>query len=346
MKNLKRALSLLLVLALVLTVVPATVLADDGDREIINFEGCVYSTADGKTLRLDQAVADGNENGNFLMYDALNMIPITEIAPHAFSTGDAEWIFVGFCVIKIDEYAFADSGVTQYFIPENVTEIAENAFPEGQMTIICYDDSYAETYAKEHGYVVESMPLLPFEDVAEDAWYYEYILEGYRAGLVNGMSDTTFEPNGTTTRAMVVQILFNLAGDEDFNKSAGFTDVPSNAWYAQAVNWAADLGVVNGIGDNKFDPNAPVTREQVATMLYRFADAMELEPTAKGNLDAFTDKNKVSNYALDAITWGVDAGLIKGMTTTTLEPAGRCTRAQVTTMMVRFLIWLGEMVIE
>ena len=181
----------------------------------------------------------------------------------------------------------------------------------------------------------------PFTDVAESRWSYPYIREMYEAGVIDGMTPTTFEPAGNVTRAQFVKMLALLqSADVSAYASGPFTDVPGDAWYARYVNWAAANGIVNGTSATTFDPSGQITREQLAAILYRYT--AKYAPDATGNaasLAAYPDAGSVSAYARDAMAWAVGNGLIKGLPhdkTDYLEPGGSTTRAQVATILMRY----------
>ncbi len=175
-----------------------------------------------------------------------------------------------------------------------------------------------------------------FWDVDKNAWYAKNVDFCEKAGLMNGVGCGSFAPTQTMTRAMLVQVLYNLSGEK--NAPYGFTDVPSNAWYYDAVNWAAANGIVNGVGDGKFSPNAPVTREQTVTILRRFALNFSEAPFNEEALDGFSDASLVSAFARDSMCWAVQIGLINGRTPTTLAPNGQTTRAEIAALLQRFVL--------
>ena len=172
----------------------------------------------------------------------------------------------------------------------------------------------------------------PFTDVAPGAWYYDAVSYVYANGLMDGTSATTFEPNGTMTRAMLVTILWRMEGEPVVNYLMPFTDVDGGAWYAEAVRWASSEGIVEGVSDTSFAPNAEITREQLAAILWRYAG----EPATAANLAGYADGASVSAYAVDAMRWCVEHGIITGTTAATLEPQGTATRAQAAAMLMRF----------
>ena len=178
---------------------------------------------------------------------------------------------------------------------------------------------------------------LPFTDVAEGAWYYDAVAYAWENDLMTGTSATLFAPNVTTTRAMLATLLYRLEGEPDAG-SASFTDVAAGTWYSDAVAWAASEGVVNGVGDGSaFDPNGNITREQMAVMLYRYADYKGYDVT-QGGMAAreYEDYGTVSSWAQAAVDWAVNAGLISGTSATTLTPQGSATRAEIATILMRF----------
>ena len=176
---------------------------------------------------------------------------------------------------------------------------------------------------------------MPFTDVASGEWYYEAVQYVYNNELMNGMSATTFEPNSTTTRGMIVTMLYRLE-NEPTAASAGFSDVAEGQWYTDAVNWAAANNIVNGYGDDQFGPTDTITREQMMAILYRYAQYKGYDVTASADLSAYTDAANISSYAVSAMQWAVGEGLINGITDTTLVPGGSATRAQVAAILMRF----------
>ncbi len=180
----------------------------------------------------------------------------------------------------------------------------------------------------------ETPSVTDFADLDKDAWYYDGVRYAVEAGLMNGTGAKTFEPDGKLTRAMLVTILYRLAGAPEVKATAKFTDVPADAWYAKAVAWAAEQKITNGTTDTTFDPNGNVTREQLVTLLWRYAG----EPKTEGKLDAFPDAAKVAPYAQTAFAWAVENGVVKGDLvgkTGYLAPQGEATRAQIAAIFMR-----------
>ncbi len=165
-------------------------------------------------------------------------------------------------------------------------------------------------------------------------WAEEEILEAVYRGLFKGMDDTHFAPNANLTRAELVTVLYRMAGEPSVEgMTHPFADVAADTWYTDAVIWAKDAKVVKGISDTAFAPTANITREQIATILYRYAEA---EAVTEDALADFADADKVSAWAVEAVNWAVSAGLINGMDETTLAPQGNATRAQIATILMRY----------
>ena len=178
---------------------------------------------------------------------------------------------------------------------------------------------------------------LPFTDVKTGDWFYEAVQYVYDKGMMTGVSADRFAPASTTTRGMIVTILYRLENEPAVSGGSAFTDVESGAWYADAVAWAAANDIVNGTSATTFAPNSPITREQMATMLYRFAQYKGMDAvTLQEHLTGYPDGGQVSDYAIPAMNWAVGQGLIAGMENGTLVPQGSATRAQVATILMRF----------
>ena len=191
------------------------------------------------------------------------------------------------------------------------------------------------TFIEDDGEEQPSTSRIPFTDVTTTAWYYDAVQYMYESGMMNGTSANTFSPNATTTCAMIVTMLHRLEGEPNAS-SASFTDVASSMYYADAVAWAQATGVVNGTSATTFSPNQAITREQMATILYRYAQFKGYDVTASNNLNAYTDASQISPYAITAMRWANAEGLITGNTATTINPAGDATRAEVATILMRF----------
>ena len=176
-----------------------------------------------------------------------------------------------------------------------------------------------------------------FTDVAADAWYYTAVGEAVGQGLMNGTDPYAFSPDTAMSRSMMAAVLYGMAGRPAAAGGSAFSDVPEGAWYADAVQWASGAGIVTGMGDGTFAPDAAVTREQMAVFLYRYAQALEQDVTVDGDpLAGFADADTVSAYAVDALRWAAGTGLINGTDSVTLSPRGGATRAQTAAILIRF----------
>lgn len=176
---------------------------------------------------------------------------------------------------------------------------------------------------------------LPFTDVKEGDWFYADVEYAYTRGMMNGMGAGIFSPHSTTNRAMIVTILYRLEGSPATGAPA-FSDVPQGQWYSAPVAWAAENGIVDGYGDGRFGPLDVITREQMASILHRYAAYKGYDTSAWADLSGFTDLGQVSGYAQAPMHWAVGFGLINGTTATTLAPKGGATRAQAAAILARF----------
>ena len=179
---------------------------------------------------------------------------------------------------------------------------------------------------------VTALASFPFTDVPAGAWYYGAAAYAYNNGLFAGDSATTFAPDQTMNRAMLVTVLWSLAGKPAPKGVNTFSDVPNGEWYTNAVTWAAENSVVTGVGNGRFDPNGAVTREQAAVILYKYAQSKGYDVSARADLTAFPDAGSVSDWAQDALAWANATGLIQGTvygSKTILDPQGSASRAQV-----------------
>lgn len=201
-------------------------------------------------------------------------------------------------------------------------------------------DAGQQTYAFDVVNGVTAIARFPFTDVVAGTWYYGAAAYAYNNGLFAGMTPTTFAPNATMTRAMLVSVLWRLAGEPAPKAPNTFVDVPDGAWYTDAVTWAAENGVVSGIGGSRFDPSGFVTREQTAEILYNYAHSKGYDVSARADLTAFLDAASVSGWAKNALSWANAAGLINGTVRdgqTILDPQGSASRAQVAMILMNYV---------
>lgn len=179
---------------------------------------------------------------------------------------------------------------------------------------------------------------LPFGDVDDGDWFADAVRFVYENGMMNGVSETSFAPHATTSRSMIVTILYRLEGEPVVDYAMDFTDVAGDAYYAEAVRWAASEGIVGGYGNGLFGANDDVTREQLAAILYRYAvyKGYDVSIGEDTNILSYADFADLSEYAIPAMQWGCGAGIVNGTSASTLSPQGEATRAQVAAMLMRF----------
>ena len=209
-----------------------------------------------------------------------------------------------------------------------VTENADGTYtftmPNGQVTITA---TFVET---------EEPVGEPFLDVNEGDWFYDAVAYAYENGLMDGVGGNRFAPNSETTRAQLVTILYRLEGQPAVSGDLPFTDVEAGTWYTNAVGWAAQNGIVNGVGDDTFAPGNDLTREQLVTILYRYAESKGYDVSASADLAGYPDGEAIQAYAREAMAWAVAENIIRGMEDDTLKPAGNASRAQIATILMRF----------
>ena len=209
-----------------------------------------------------------------------------------------------------------------------VTENSDGTYtftmPNGQVTITA---TFVETEAP----VGE-----PFLDVNESDWFYDAVVYAYQNELMDGVGGNRFAPNSATTRAQLVTILYRMEGQPAVSGDLPFTDVEAGTWYTNAVGWAAQNGIVNGVGDDTFAPGNDLTREQLVTILYRYAETKGYDVSASADLAGYPDGEEIQAYAREAMAWAVAENIIQGMEDDTLKPAGNASRAQIATILMRF----------
>ena len=209
--------------------------------------------------------------------------------------------------------------------PVAVTEQAGGTYtftmPNGQVTVTV---------------TFEQAPL-PFPDVAEGDWFYDAVRYAYETGLMDGVGDSLFAPNSETTRAQLVTILHRLAGEPEPGGDSGFSDVAAGTWYTDAVAWAAENGIVNGVSDTEFAPGDDITREQLAAILYRYAAYQGYDVSQRADLSGFGDASSIRGYAQEALSWAHAQGLVLGFEDGSLRPQGTASRAQIAAVLMRFL---------
>lgn len=269
----------------------------------------------------------GSDSGDYLItVDRVSGGRVT-VQPGRADKGDTVTITVypndGY---ELDELVVTDSRGNEIDVDARSATRFTFTMPGGKVTV-------EASFVREGGQT--QVPQTTFADVPASAWYYNAVEYVYENGLMSGVSGGRFAPDDTLTRAMLVQTLYAMEG-RPASASAGFADVASGDWYASAVNWAAANGVVSGVSETGFGPNNALTREQLALILYRFAQYKGYDVTGTSDLAAYADGSSVSGWAAEAMGWAVDAGLISGVGGNQIAPTGTASRAQVAQILMNF----------
>ena len=253
---------------------------------------------------------------------------------------DVENAKVG-CHVKATGLASYDNT----FVLEDGTPVYQRIRIRNRADIVCTENTtpvtpdkpYYPTQPTQPGKPDEPSVKLPFIDVNANDWFYGDVEYVYTKGIMSGTGATIFDPNSQLTRGMIVTILYRMEKEPAVSGASKFTDVDIALWYGKAVVWAADNGIVTGYSDTAFGPNDPVTREQLAAILYRYAVYRGMTAvTLEDNLGGFADADQISSYAISAMNWAVGKGLING-SGSTLAPKAQATRAQVAAIIHRYL---------
>ena len=330
MKQFKRALILLLALAMILSCVPAAFAAcAHTNTEVRNavaatcttdgYTGDTYCADCGVKLATGTAIpATGHHYDNGVVSKAATCTTDGErtyLCPDCGSTYTT--------VIKAPGHTFGDWVVTKPATPTMKGE-------EKRVCTVCGAEESRDIKATGYGQCYYEV----FKDCPtpeEEVWYHEALDYVVHVGLMNGTSTSTFEPKGTMTRAMIVAVLYRMAGSPKVTALSSFKDVDKDAWYAEPIAWAQDTKIVTGYSDDKFGPNDPVTRQQIATILWRNAGRPD---SKEADMDLFTDIDKISAYAEDAMRWAVAEGILNG-DNYRLKPTDKATRAEFACMITR-----------
>ena len=308
-----------------------------------------YSCENLRSVAIPEGVREIGE-GAFYNCHSLSSVQLpnslTEIGENAFFDCAAlKTVTIPAHVTEIGDGAFAYSGVDRVFFEGDAPVIGTGYGSTFNSGTVMYrslsasgweaniDDLNGEWYGEYPLMTWDpEVPVERFLDVSSGDWYYDAVCFALRQKLFNGVSETSFAPDSKMTRAMLVTVLWRSAGAPTQGPGP-FTDIPNDAWYAEAVAWAAAQGIVNGVGGQRFDPNGTLTREQMMTILYRVAGG-----EAAGELSAFPDASKVSDWAARAMAWAVGSGRIVGNKVNgavLLDPQGTVTRAQAATVLMR-----------
>ena len=268
----------------------------NGGKAITDFKGGRVS------VKIPFTVPSGKEAANFVVIYVANDGSVEEMRTNC-SGG-----YISFTTDHFSKYVIA------YKAPEPVEPVEETP-----VAADCDGGS--------------SCPAHKFTDVNTSLWYHKAVDYAINNSLMSGVGENTFSPNANLSRAMLAQILYNLAGRPAAAGASDFNDVAEGMWYTNAIAWAAENGVVSGLGNGKFGPNDNITREQLAVMLYRYAGS----PAAGGSLDGFADAGKVSGYAQNGLVWATSNGVMSGKGGGMLDPQGLATRAEVAQMLYNYL---------
>lgn len=229
----------------------------------------------------------------------------------------------------VDKVTVTDADGKPVEVTKNVNGTYSFTQPSGRVTITV---TFKVLTALSECPRDASCPMSGYTDLNMGEWYHDGIHYCLDEGLMDGVDAGMFAPNATTSRAMIVTILWRLQGSPEVEATETFTDVSPDAWYAKAIAWAVAEGIADGYGEGLFGPNDAITREQLAAMLWRYA----ARPESEGGLSAFADGAETSAWAQQAVSWAVSLGLINGVDSDRLDPKGQATRAQTATILMRF----------
>ena len=239
--------------------------------------------------------------------------------------------------------AKAGTTVTLTPVPDRGYQVGSVAVTDrfGEAVAVTENADGTYTFTMPNGQVTVTVTFeqapLPFHDVTEGDWFYDAVRYAYETGLMDGVEDSLFAPNSETTRAQLVTILYRLAGEPEPGGDSGFSDVAAGTWYTDAVAWAAQNGIVNGVSDTEFAPGDDITREQLAVILYRYAAYQGYDVSQRADLSGFGDASSISGYAQEALSWAHAQGLVLGFEDGSLRPQGTASRAQIAAVLMRFL---------
>ena len=189
------------------------------------------------------------------------------------------------------------------------------------------------------GMIPSALAANPFTDVPGDAWYYRYVDSCYMSGYMNGITETEFQPDAKMTRAMLVTVLYRIAGEPSTAGVTPFSDVAADSWFAAPVAWAYENKIVNGTSAVTFSPDANITREDMVTIFHRYAKAQGLDISCSADLTDYTDAARINSWAETAMAWAISKGIIQGVSATELNPLGSATRAECATILNRWMEW-------
>lgn len=312
----------------------------EASRDGYTFRGWFTAASGGEKVSVDKVYSA--DTTLYAQWEKIPEPPYTGKYSYEIFTDDSDH-----GALDVDRYATEGEKVTITVLPDDGYALDEIVITDkhgeaidfvdnGDGTITFIMPSGDVTITATFAEADEPECALPFVDVHANDWFFDPVCYVYREGLMTGTSATTFAPNATTTRAMIVSILArqeNVTAAEE----AGFTDVAAGDWFATAVNWAAREGIVAGFEDESFRPNAAITREQLAAILCNYSAWKGKDTSARADLSRYSDAAEISSWATDVMRWAVAEGLISGMTADELQPQGNATRAQVAAILQRYL---------
>lgn len=256
---------------------------------------------------------------------------VTKVEQEAFAacTGLKEIVFNGDA--PVFEATTDEMGETWYDIFSGVTATAY--YPAGNRT---WTEAVRQNYGGNITWVPKELEPGSYYDVSQNAWYHDAVKYAGENNLMSGVGGGNFDPDGEANRAMITTILYRMEGTPQPAGAAAFTDVAAGSYYADAVAWASSENIVSGYSQTSFAPEDQISRQQLATMLYRYAQYKGYDVSDTADLSAFDDSDSIASYAEEAVSWAVAEGLISGTDDTTLSPEGTATRAQIATILMRF----------
>ena len=282
----------------------------------------IYATGIG-SRDVDENAADGAVFARLRVRTRDEIIIVEEGCEHTWDAGKTTAATCGKDGKIVYTCTKADCGMTK---TEVIPATGNHSYANGACTVCGKEDP--------------NKPVeIPFKDVAENAWYYEAIAYTFENNLLNGVGSTKFGPETTVNRAMVATVLYRLAGEPTVNGTANFKDVDDNTWYGKAVAWAAEKGIVTGYSDKTFKPTKTISRQEMATMLARFAKLVGIDTAEGADLSSYPDAGSVHAWAKESVAWCVDNGIITGVKVSgklNLKPLGDTTRAQLATIVMRY----------
>lgn len=339
----KRLISCMLILVLLMAAIPASAAADKTARLVLDAPYGVVGEELEVQIRVENVVNCGIF-GMALKYDHTVLKPTDFVnglnegltSSEEMEKGAYSVVWVLEITENLEKTLNGDVviGTLKFKVLKNVNSV-ELKIGDVQIASTSEDDLQPVTYADT---VIPMYKNHPFTDVTAD-WYKEAVLFAYNNNLMNGMGENKFEPDGATTRAMLVTILNRYEGEPVAIAASPFTDLSQN-WYKNAINWAFEKEIVNGVSETLFAPDEKVTREQIATIMYRYAESKKQDVSRKKSLTSFSDSKKVSSWAKEAMEWAYAEGLITGNkigNKVLLDPQGDATRAQIATILMRYV---------